>query len=357
MHDVHTHFFPRDLPPPSDGAIAEGWPVVVDQGQQVQVYQRGKLVRVLDSSAWDSRSRFRDMERDGVDAQVIMPTPFTFLYDSDPALTIQYVQAQNDVLAALVEAGNGRFYGLGALPLQDPAAAVAEIHRLRFTLGLHGVEIGTHASRYLLHDRELDPVFGELERWDAAVFVHPWMPVAPRRSGHHGLSFGLGRPVETELAVGSLLFGGCLDRHPGLRVCLAHGGAGIPALRGRLRNGWQRQPERSRWPQCDPQDALKKLWADGLTYDPFALTLAEDTFGVDRMVVGSDYPFAAQERPIGASFANAARSQAPLQMGRAWREQTTQNAYNFLGLTTDTGIQLSRSQASGNTPRGEASCS
>ncbi|MDV7353749.1 amidohydrolase family protein [Rhodococcus oxybenzonivorans] len=336
MLDVHTHFFPRDLPPPSSGAIAEGWPVVVDKGHHVEIYQRDKLVRILNSSAWDPAVRLEDMDRAGVEAQVVMPTPFTFLYDADPDIAIHYAQAQNNALADLVAEGRGRFYGLGTLPLQDPASAATEARRVRTTLGMQGVEIGTHAHRYLLHDPELDPVFRTLDDLDAAVFVHPWQPVEPRRSSHNGLAFGLGRPVETELAVGSLVFGGVLDRHPGLRICLAHGGAGVPALRGRLHNGWQRQPAQSRTPTEDPRSVVKRFWVDGLTYDPDVLALAEDTFGPDHLVVGSDYPFAAQERPIGAAFA-AAAAHGSLQLGSGWRDRTTRNAFTFLGTANATG--------------------
>ncbi|MEV0057520.1 amidohydrolase family protein [Saccharopolyspora shandongensis] len=325
MLDVHTHFFPPDLPPPSEAAAAEGWPVTATSGDTIRIFQRGKLVRTLGPNAWDAAARLRDMDREGVQAQVVMPTPFTFLYDADPEVTIRYARAQNDRLAELVTEGSGRFFGLGTIPLQQPDAAIAEARRLRHELGLHGVEIGTHAHRFQLHNEELAPVLAELAALGAAVFVHPWQPVAPHRSGHHGLAFGLGRPIETELAVGSLLFGGCLDRHPTLRICLAHGGAGIPALRGRLRNGWQRQNDRV--PACDPRTALRRFWADGLTYDAGALTLAEDTFGPDRLVVGSDYPFAATESPIAASF----RQADALRMGTHWRVQTTTNALKFLG--------------------------
>jgi aminocarboxymuconate-semialdehyde decarboxylase len=331
MLDVHTHFLPRRLPPPSEAAAAEGWPVLVEKGaDRVEVYQRGKLARVLGPSAWDAAARFRDMDRDGIDAQVVMPTPFTFLYDADPGLAAEYAAAQNEVLADLVEAGRGRLYGLGTLPLQDSDAAIAEAERVRSELGLAGVEIGTHAGPHLLHDEALDAVLRTLAALDAAVFVHPWQPVEPRRSSHHGLAFGLARPLETELAVGSLVFGGCLDRHPTLRVCLAHGGAGVPALRGRLANGWSRQAEESRRPVRHPREALRTLWADGLTYDPFALALAEDTFGTDHLVVGSDYPFAAQEHPVASSYTEAARA-GVLRMGDDWREQTTRNALAFLG--------------------------
>ncbi|WP_060576753.1 MULTISPECIES: amidohydrolase family protein [unclassified Pseudonocardia] len=330
MLDVHTHFFPRGLPPPDDRAIGQGWPVVSEQGGRIEVRQRGELVRVLGSSARDPRSRVADMDRDGVATQVVMPTPFTFLHDADPDLGVRYARAQNEQLAELVGTDRERFRGLGALPLQDPAAAIEEARRSVTELGMAGVAIGTHTGTRQLHDPELEPVLAELERLGASVFVHPWRPVAPERTSHSGLGFGLARPVETELAVGSLVFGGVLERHPRLRICLAHGGAGIPALRGRLRNGWERQDPDRRRPRRDPLELMRTLWADSLTYDPAAYALAEDTFGVEHMVLGSDYPFAAQERPFAASVA-AADARGIARIGPGWAARTADNGRAFLG--------------------------
>ena len=332
MLDVHTHFLARGLNPPSDAAIDQGWPVVTETDERIEVRQRGVLVRVLGRSAWDPASRIENMDRDGVGTQVVMPTPFTLLHDAEPDLAIRYARAQNDQLATLVGTDRDRFRGLGALPLQHPIAAIEEAGRVVGELGLSGVEIGTHTGKHQLHDPELDPVLAELARLGAAVFVHPWRPVAPERTSHSGLAFGLARPVETELAVGSLVFGGVLERHPTLRVCLAHGGAGIPALRGRLRNGWERQDRDRRCPRQDPARLLQTLWADGLTYDAAAYALAEGTFGVERMVVGSDYPFAAQERPIATSVATAVES-GIARIGTDWQARTAHNARAFLGET------------------------
>lgn len=290
--------------------------------------QRGRVVRVVPAGAWDPLRRLADMDRLGARGHVVMPTPFTFLYDADPEVAVAFTSAQNEALSTFVSAAPERLVGLGGLPLASPDEAVAEAVRLASLPGLRGVEIGTYAGDRLLHDPELDPVFATLERLDLAVFVHPWKPLSPDRTSHHGLAFGLGRPVETELAVGSLVFGGVLDRHPALRVCLAHGGGGVPALRGRLHNGWARQDSVGRLPGVDPRQVLRRLWADGLTYDAMALTLAEDTFGAEHLVVGSDYPFAAQEATLGASFSAA---QHQLRLGPDWPEQTERNARVFLG--------------------------
>lgn len=330
MLDVHTHFIADTLPPPDDHAAAEGWPVVRRDEQSATVLQRGRVVRVVPPGAWDPERRLADMDRLGARGHVVMPTPFTFLYDAAPDVAVRFTREQNDALSSFVSFAPDRMVGLGGLPLGSPDRAVDEVARIASLPGLVGVELGTYAGQRLLHDAELDPVFAALERHDLAIFVHPWKPVAPDRSSHHGLAFGLGRPVETELAVGSLLFGGVLDRHPGLRVCLAHGGAGVPALRGRLQNGWERQDPAGRFPTDPPRVALRRLWADGLTYDARVLALAEDTFGADKLVIGSDYPFAAQEPSLGASFAAAEQL---LALGGDWRRRTHANAIDFLGRT------------------------
>lgn len=333
MIDVHTHFIDPTLSPPSAAAERMGWPVCERRGDRVEVRQRGRVVRIVGPEAWDVGVRLARMDQLGVERQVVMPTPFTFLYDADPAVAVELCRRQNDVLAALVEASGGRLLGLAGLPLGSPEQAVAEVSRARDQRGFPGVEIGTHAARNQLHHGALDGVFEALDARAMCVFVHPWQPVATNRTCHHGLAFGLGRAVETELAVGSLLFGGRIERHPNIRFCLAHGGAGIPAIRGRLRNGWSRQDPDNRVPVRDPLELLARLWADGLTYDAPALALAEQTFG--RIVVGSDFPFAAQESFPGQTIADAVEGGLS-SLGRAWREVTADSAEEFLGISRKT---------------------
>lgn len=330
MIDVHTHFLDPGLTAPDSTAERAGWPVCTRVGDTVEVRQAGRLVRVLGPEAWDREARIAAMDALGVDVQVVSPTPFTFLYDADPRITQAYCRAQNTALAELVTGSHGRLIALGSVPLQVPRLAVEELDRA-MDLGLHGVEIGTHAAVRQLHDPELRPFFARAEERSASLFVHPWSPAVPERSCHHGLAFGLGRSMEMQLGLSSLIFGGPLEEHPQLRVCVAHGGGGIAALRGRLHNGWSRQDADSRTPQTDPAELLRRVWADGLVYDARVLALTVETFGVNRLVVGSDFPFAAMEPVVGASFAEAARS-GLLSMGHSWKEATRANALDFLNL-------------------------
>lgn len=309
MLDVHTHILPPEVPdPPTPAAGRAGWPVVERSGDRRRVHQNGRLVRTLTPPGWDAGARLAEMDALGVTAQVLMPIPFTFCYDADPALTADLARAQNDAIAAIVAAHPDRFSGLGTVPLQDPDRAVAELRRIRTELRLSGVEIGTHVDGTSLHDPSLTPFWATAEELGAAVFVHPGRFVAPGRTGHNGLDFGLARPVETSLAAGALVHGGVLTRHPGLRVCLAHGGGCTAMMAGRWQRGWDLLPRPPALTTSSPRELLARLWVDTLTYDPGALALAAEVFGPDRLVLGTDYPFTVAERPPGAAVAEAVRA-------------------------------------------------
>jgi aminocarboxymuconate-semialdehyde decarboxylase len=328
--DVHTHILPPSVPdPPSAGAERAGWPVVERTGDRRRVHQAGRLVRTLTPPGWDVDARLAEMDALGVAAQVLMPIPFTFCYDADPAVAGWLARVQNDAIAEIVAARPDRFYGLGTVPLQDPAAAVAELRRIMTEPRLGGVEIGTHVAGTSLHDASLAPFWAAAEELGAAVFVHPGRFLAPDRTGHNGLDFGLARPVETGIAAGALVHGGVLTRHPGLRICLAHGGGCTAMMAGRWQRGWDLLPRPEALTDAGPRELLARLWVDTLTYDPGALRLAAEVFGADRLVVGTDYPFTVAERPPGAAVAEAVRTGGvPL---ADWPAELAGNARRFLG--------------------------
>jgi aminocarboxymuconate-semialdehyde decarboxylase len=300
MIDVHTHILPSGLPVPGPAARRAGWPVLRESNGTRRVYQNDKLVRTLLPPGWDPGARLSDMDTDGVRVQVLSPIPFTFLYDAEPGIAAELAAWQNDAIAKICAELPERFAGLGTVALQDTERAVAELHRVVNELGLAGVEIGTQMAGTGLHDPVLDPFFSAAERLGAALFVHPGKPLAPERTAHNGLEFGLARPVETALAAGSLVHGGVLARHPRLRVCLAHGGGATAMLAGRWQRGWELLDRPEGLADASPRELLHRLWVDTLTYDPAALSLAAVVFGDRHLLLGTDYPFTVAERPAGA---------------------------------------------------------
>src|SRR5215469_6282192 len=119
---------------------------------------------------WDSERRLADMDRNGVDVQVLAPTVFTFFYQHEPALALGCAALQNDEIAAEIKRHPGRFLGLGGVPLQAPELAARELERAMKTLGLSGAMIGTHVRGRNLDDPALEPFWAAAERLSAFIF-------------------------------------------------------------------------------------------------------------------------------------------------------------------------------------------
>lgn len=137
----------------------------------------------------------------------------------------------------------GRFLGLGTVPLQDTLLAIQELRRCVVELDLAGVQIGSHVDGVSLDAAQLETFWEAVAELDCAVFVHPWDMSADSRAQKYWFPWLLGMPHETAIAMGSLLMGGVLERHPKLRICFAHGGGCFPALVGRISHGFNARPD------------------------------------------------------------------------------------------------------------------
>ncbi|MGH2690736.1 MAG: amidohydrolase family protein, partial [Actinomycetota bacterium] len=226
--DVHSHAIPPHLPDLEASAPCGRWPGVERSRDEGVILVGGRYFRAIDSRCWSARRRIEDLDADDIDVQVISPVPVTFCYDAPSAGAVLLARAQNDFLADLVVEGRGRLLALGAVPLQDPDAAVAELERCIRELGLAGVEIGTNVAGRELADPLLEPFFSAAEDLGAIVFVHPGALPDAARLAPLDLAFGVGMPCEMAVAGGQLIAGGVLTRHPRLRICLSHGGGALP---------------------------------------------------------------------------------------------------------------------------------
>jgi aminocarboxymuconate-semialdehyde decarboxylase len=301
--DVHTHAIDPDLPDLS-GRFPGVWPSVERlSAGRARVRLGGVPYRDVDERCWSAERRLRDMDADGVEVQLLSPMPATLSHGADPAGAAELSRAQNDFLAGIVSRAPDRFGALGAVPLQDPAAAVAELTRCVRELGFPGVEIGTRAGDLELADEALDPFFVAAAELGALVFVHPVDADVDPRLRRLGLGFGAGMPGETGIAAAGLLTPQVAARRPAVRLCLAHGGGTLPGLLPRMDKG---ERLRDRDVAEVASDRARSVYCDSLTYDPDGLASAVHRFGPGQVVLGSDYPFPARERPAGAGLAAAA---------------------------------------------------
>ena len=244
--------------------------------------------------------RLKDMDRLGIDVQAISPSPGQYYYFTDPGTGRNAARLVNDGIAGAVAAHPRRLVGMGTVPLQNVELAIAEMRRCVVELDLRGIEIGSNVCGRDLHDAELRPFFAAAEELDVLLFLHPLGFTHAERMREFYFNNLIGNPLESTLAVGHLIFGGVLDRFPGLKICVAHGGGYMPAYWGRMDHGWRARADCSEHCQHLPSSYLKRLWFDTLVFDQAELGALVRTLGPERLCLGSDYPFdMAEPDPVG----------------------------------------------------------
>jgi aminocarboxymuconate-semialdehyde decarboxylase len=302
--DVHTHVIPPQLPRLAE-RYAGSWPSLLATGPCTADLLLGTdFFRALDNRCWDAGRRIEDMDAEQVAVQVVSPIPVTFCYRLDAEGVGELARAQNEWIAELVREAPDRFAGLGTVALQDPAAAAVLVTECVTALGLRGVEIGTNVDGLALDDPSLEEFWAACAATGAVVLVHPWQVLGEERLGRHGLLYSVGMPAETAAAAATLMLGGVLDRHPDLRIILAHGGGALLAMLPRIERCLTMLPGMTP-PALAPRDYLRRFWYDSLVYDPGTVRSLVDAVGADRVMVGSDYPFPIAERPVGSTVVAA----------------------------------------------------
>ena len=241
--------------------------------------------------AWSEPAMLDRIESLGVERAIVSisaPALEPVADDSRAALAREC----NDAIAALVARNPGTIGGFGVLPLPDVAASVTEVRRVLAELKLDGVAALTNYGGRYLGDPVFAPVLAELDRHGAVVHVHPNLPPAMP-----GARLSLPAPVleftfDTTRMVAELILTESLHRYPRLKLVLSHLGGTLPWVAWRLSMldefpssaGASREPVR---------DQLRRCYFDlALSADPAALSLAAEVVGTDRLLYGSDFPFA-----------------------------------------------------------------
>lgn len=299
--DIHTHILPKSWPDLSE-KFGYGGFVRLDHCSSCSARMMidDKSFREIQSNCWDPKVRLDECDACNVDVQALSTVPVMFAYWAKPRDTLEISRMLNDHLAGVVNDFPDRFVGLGTIPMQAPDLACQELERCVKDLGLHGVQIGTHVNGWNLDEPALYPVFETAAKLGAGVFVHPWDMLARERMQQYWLSWLVGMPAETTLAICSMIFGGVLERLPDLRVCFAHGAGSFPGTCGRIKHGFDVRPDLCAVNnERDPMDYMGRFWADSLVHDPSCLKRLVDLVGANRVCLGSDYPFPLGEHRPG----------------------------------------------------------
>jgi len=283
--DVHAHCYFREVVPLLGGDDRPMLPPV-----------RGAAEAFL-----GVEQRLKAMDAQRVDLEVLSINPFWYGRERD--LAAQIVKLQNEKLAELVAAHPDRFAAFASLTLQAPELAVQELEHAVRRQGLKGAAIGGNVAGVEFSDPRFHPVWAKAEELGVALFIHPQgtPELAKRFAGNGWLGNTIGNPLDTTIALSHLIFEGTLDRFPGLKVIAAHGGGFLPSYADRSDHACMVGPA-----GCDPKIVLKKkpteylkqLYFDSLVFSPEAIRHLAGQVGASQIVLGSDYPYPWQLKPV-----------------------------------------------------------
>jgi aminocarboxymuconate-semialdehyde decarboxylase len=236
--------------------------------------------------------RFRTMDDMGVDLQLICPGPPQIYYTVPVEIGVKATRMLNDGIAEYVGKHTDRLVALGGVPLQDGNEAAKELERCMRELRFKGVEILTNVGGRELSDSAFEPFWNKANELGALVLIHPNGFTQADRLKRFYFNNVIGNPLDTTVALHYLIFDGVFERNPNVKVLAVHGGGYLGAYSGRIDHAWgARSDAHSTLPKPPGEYLRRNVYFDSVVFTPHQLEALVKTFGVDHVVMGTDYPF------------------------------------------------------------------
>jgi aminocarboxymuconate-semialdehyde decarboxylase len=274
--DVHAHLYPSDYIELLDD---------IDKGH------RSSFLNGLRGGTTDAEmaERLAMMDRAGVDVQVLSMSSSEPYFETRTQ-AIEAARFANDVYADVVRRYPGRFAAFAALPLPHLQESLVELRRALDKLGMVGVTTTTEVMAKSIASPMFDPLFEELNRREATLFIHP-VGMAAHSATVEPFLWSVGSPVEDMLCLLQLVRAKIPERFPRMHIISAHLGGCAPFLMRRF-DRFETPPLSKRAvPASFPQSAAKWFFYDTVNGHPPALRCACDTFGAEQLLLGSAMPF------------------------------------------------------------------
>jgi len=272
--DVHAHYWTDDY-----------IDLLVDLGQAGAVAARGLGA----GGGAELEARLRLMERAGIQMQVLSACP-QLPYGEDGQKAARAARFVNDQYAGLVQRRRDRFRAFAALPMPHLEESLGEMRRALDELHTAGVAMNTTVLGRALVEPDYEPLFAELNRRGAILYLHPaGNSACSPLIGNYHLTWMVGAPVEDTISIMHLITHGIPTRYPDIKIINSHLGGALPMLLQRADDqyGWEAPgtPER-------PSLAARRMWYDTVGHGHVpALRCAIDSFGADRLLLGTDFPY------------------------------------------------------------------
>lgn len=280
--DFHTHFLQRDVflecQPHSVSSCfgRHSWPTDLPVMQPM----------------FDPEIQIQDMDRRGVDMNVLTSADVMQSRAwASPNDEQRMTALVNEECARWVDAYPTRFIGSTVLPLGDMRVALEGLDKA-VSENLKIINLpSNYRGDYLGHARFTD-LFAKIEDLGLVVFMHPegtpdmWFQ-------DYAMWNSIGQSIEEVKVMSSLIYEGTMDRFPRLKIVMAHGGGYMPHYMGRLDRNMTDKPYTAKNLTKKPSEYLSDFYYDSCVYDARTLEVLIERVGIDRVVLGGDYPAAA----------------------------------------------------------------
>jgi uncharacterized protein len=242
----------------------------------------------------DIERRIEHMDQLGVDIHVLtIPAPGADRFEGDGAIRIARVA--NDAVAAICKKYPKRFIGFFTLPTCSVRASLDELERSVSELGLKGFGCFANLNGRPLDREELFPLYERLAQYKLPVYVHPTAPLATEATGIDIMpTLIFGWAFDSTVAMTRLVYGRILERFPEINFVVADVGGVLAFFAQRAINIYSGRTEeiRARYGLNEnPLDSFRRFYVDTADHPAATLRCVNDFFGVDRMVLGTNYPY------------------------------------------------------------------
>ena len=286
----------------------------------------------LRAGGHDPRARIEEMDTDGVDAEVLYPTPRlsqAIFANTDVEYHETMIRAYNDWLSEYVEHAPERFAGMAMLPNRGAEGAVAELERVIDRPGIRGIVIGCWPNGTLELTPEDDKLFGRLAERGVPLGIH--VSLAQRMPAAHKAKLpGYGRFFDAPNRMIELVFAGVFDRFPELDVVFAETDFGwVPYVREQIDNNYQRlEPTAHFGLQALPSEYIDRHFHFGYMTDTFGIRNRQ-AVGVERILWSSDYPHISADWPSSWRVIQSSMSGVPADERHAILAGNAMRLYGF----------------------------